>query len=223
MTTLAQLTERVRNKAKDPELGDGQIGDFLNDCQNEILGEAEYMFLERYDDPVEVSGGELDLPRDWQQTEQILVNKKGSMPRRLRYLPFREYFDKSTEYAYPDRNYTYTVFSNKVFFTLPRDNKPCAPTVGGLPELWQVRHMYLAKPKQLVKPEDKAVIPDEFSECLVLGALARVEQWRDNFDFAQIYENKQLEVIENMKRRFGPRQNDSGNRARLPYGHKVTI
>jgi hypothetical protein len=53
-------------------------------------------------------------------------------------------------------------------------------------------------------------------EALILGALARAEQVRDNFDFAQIYENKQDQILTNMKVRCSTGNLTAENRARLP-------
>ena len=75
---------------------------------------------------------------------------------------------------------------------------------------------YLAKPKKLVNGNDRPVIPYEYGEALVLLAQARAEQLRDNFDYAQIYENKADDLITSMKERYCPRQQEGGNRAKLP-------
>jgi hypothetical protein len=73
----------------------------------------------------------------------------------------------------------------------------------------------------LAQPTDKPVIPYEYGEALLLGALARAEQLRDNFDYAQIYENKKEELITNMKERYCPRQQEGENRAKLPVFQKT--
>jgi hypothetical protein len=63
---------------------------------------------------------------------------------------------------------------------------------------------------------DKPVIPAEYGEALVLRALARCEQIRDNYDFAAIYENKADEILVNMNERYCPRQQQEANRAKMP-------
>ena len=68
----------------------------------------------------------------------------------------------------------------------------------------------------LVNDTDKPLIPYEFGEILVLGALARCERRRDNFDYAGVYEAKMDELVTNMKLRYCPRQLANENRAKLP-------
>ena len=55
-------------------------------------------------------------------------------------------------------------------------------------------------------------------EALVLGALARAEEIRDNFDYAQLYRNQQDQILTNMKLRLGPGNLTAENRAKLPFG-----
>ena len=64
---------------------------------------------------------------------------------------------------------------------------------------------------------DKPILPDEFEEALVLGALSRAERERDNFDYAQIYKNQQDELLTNLKLRYGPGQLNMANRSSLNW------
>jgi hypothetical protein len=54
-------------------------------------------------------------------------------------------------------------------------------------------------------------------EALILGALARAEEVRDNYDYAQLFRNQQDQLLTNMKVRLGPGALTAKNRARLPY------
>ena len=54
-------------------------------------------------------------------------------------------------------------------------------------------------------------------EALILGALARAEEVRDNYDYAQLYRNQQDQILTNMKLRYGPGNLSVKNVARLPY------
>ena len=86
---------------------------------------------------------------------------------------------------------------------------------------YEVTLYYLAKPLPLSESTDIPVIPYEFGEILVMGALARAERLRDNFDYAAIYENKYDELVTNMKLRYCPRQLTGENRAKLPVAERL--
>ena len=106
-----------------------------------------------------------------------------------------------------------TCFGGKVVFKLPEPDKEAD---GDFTSNYTMRMYYLAKPKPLVKMTDKFIFPAEYGEILVLGALARAERLRDNFDYAAIYMNDFYDQITNMKQRLSARQLDAGNRAKLP-------
>ena len=209
--TFASLVERVKRKLRDAEYDDDDIKAFLNEAQYEVLGEDRYPFLEKVDEYQSSEGGELDLPLDYQSTFQIYARRGKSGRSMLTYVPSGEFF--GTKAAF-----TYTVFGNKVFYNLPRieyDEDKC--DCDESENFYQITHLYLAKPAEMEEDDDEPIIPREFSEILVLGALARAEQARDNFDFAQVYLNQQSNLMLDMKFRFGIKQQGAQNRARLPF------
>ena len=208
---LGGLTNRIKARLKDAEYSDSDIQQFLNDAYFDILGDTAYQFLERYYQATTQDGGPLLLPPDY-QTLIHLTASNGNTRYPLRYVPSREYFNSSEESSIG--NYTYTIFGNQLLYRLPdiSDEKD----EDGDEKFYTLRLYYLAKPKMMTLDTDKPVIPYEYGEALLLGALARAEQLRDNFDYAQIYENKKEELITNMKERYCPRQQEGANRAKLP-------
>ena len=48
--------------------------------------------------------------------------------------------------------------------------------------------------------------------------MARAEQYRDNFDYAQIYRNQQDQILTNMKLRYGPGNLVAANQSHTTYG-----
>lgn len=50
------------------------------------------------------------------------------------------------------------------------------------------------------------MIPPDFSNVLITGALAGVERHRENFDVAAVYERKVEDLAEDMLQRYGLRQ-----------------
>lgn len=207
---LGGLTNRMKARLKDAEYDETDITQFLNDAYFEILGDAEYQFLEKVYVATTQQGGPLLLPKDFQQTI-LLTADNGKGLYTLNYISKDDFFAQEREAS--TKNYKYTIFGNNLFYCVPNiaDDE-----VDGEEQFYTLKLYYLAKPVALVNPTDKPVIPAEFGEALLLGALCRAEQCRDNFDYAQIYENKKNELIINMKARYCPRNQRGENRAELP-------
>lgn len=206
---LSGLTERIKARLKDAEYSDADIQQFINDAYFEILGDTAYQFLEKIYRATTQEGGPLLLPPDY-QTLIHLTAKLDKTKQPLRYVPSRQFFDSGRDASI--KNYTYTIFGNQLFYGLPDVSDD---DIDG-EKFYTLDLYYLAKPKMLVQPTDKPIIPYEYGEALVLLAQARAEQLRDNFDYAQIYENKADELITSMKERYCPRQQEGANRAKLP-------
>ena len=204
---LGGLISRIKNRLNDAEYSDETITQFINDAYFEILGDAEYQFLERVSRQYADGSCFIMLPPNF-QTVICLTAKIDGNVRPLRYVPKSEYFAVDRESGI--NNYAFTSFGNQILFTLPNisedDNN----------DYYEMTLYYLAKPCMLTQDTDVPVIPAEFSETIVLNALARAERRRDNFDYAAVYENKCEDLITNMKMRYCPRQLQGDNRAKLP-------
>lgn len=213
---LGGLTNRIKARLKDAEYSDEDIHQFINDAYFDILGDTAYQFLEKLYVASTQQSDPLLLPRDY-QTLIHLTAKINNGVHQLRYLPARQFFDTDKDASV--KNYTYTIFGNQLFYSLPNISDQLDEN--GEEKFYQLSLYYLAKPKMLTALTDTPVIPYEYGEALLLGALARAEQLRDNFDYAQIYENKKEELITNMKDRYCPRQQEGENRAQLPVFERL--
>lgn len=200
--TLENLIEILRKRLQDEEFDSTLLTIFLNESMNEILGEDKYPFMQRIDKYTGEEHGEEVMTPDYAGTFYIYA-KQGKEPRQeLKYIPPEIYFENTKKYTF-----VYTTFANTLFYRLRKD-----PNEEG----FDVMHLYLVNPRPLVNLTDRPPIPPQFMEALILGAMARAEQVRDNFDFAQIYENKQDQILTNMKVRLSNGNLTAENRARLP-------
>lgn len=213
---LSGLTDRIKARLKDAQYSDTDIQQFINDAYFDILGDTAYQFLEKAYCASTQDGGPLFLPPDYQTLIHLTATKDHNK-HALRYIPSRQFFDTGKNASV--KNYTYTIFGNQLYYSLPDIEGELDEE--GDEKFYTLDLYYLARPKMLVQPTDKPVIPYEYGEALLLGALARAEQLRDNFDYAQIYENKKEELITNMKERYCPRQQEGENRAKLPVFQKT--
>lgn len=208
---LGGLIARIKTKLDDQEFPDETITQFLNDAYFDVLGDEEYQFLEQIYKASTQGSDILPLPSNFQSLFTLVAKgEQGLMP--LEYMPKEDFFALDKDDS--RKNYKYTIFGNQLFYGLPNIENDKTPT--GDDKFYELSLYYLAKPRAMVSENDKPLIPAEFGEILVLGALARCEQRRDNFDYAGIYEAKMDELVTNMKLRYCPRQLTNANRAKLP-------
>lgn len=208
---LGGLIARIKTKLDDQEFPDETITQFLNDAYLDVLGDEEYQFLEQIYKASTQGSDILPLPSNFQSLFTLVAKgEQGLMP--LEYMPKEDFFALDKDDS--RKNYKYTIFGNQLFYGLPNIENDKTPA--GDDKFYELSLYYLAKPRAMVSETDKPLIPAEFGEILVLGALVRCEQRRDNFDYAGIYEAKMDELVTNMKLRYCPRQLTNANRAKLP-------
>lgn len=200
--TLESLIEILRKRLQDEDYNGEVLTHFLNESQNEILGEDKYPFMQRIDECAVGEAGNFILPPNYAGTFYIYASQGDEPRQELKYVSPDEFFKA------PKITMAYTIFANQLFYKTRKDPNN---------QTYNLLHLYLVNPLPMANLTDKTVIPAQFIEALLLGALARAEQLRDNFDFAQIYENKQDQILTNMKLRYGPGNLTAQNTAQLPY------
>lgn len=208
---LSGLISRIKTRLNDAEYSDDTITQFINDAYFDILGDAEYQFLERHYQAHTQNSDVLLLPPDFQALIHLTASTDKGMWG-FRYMTKEEFFNKPKNSSQKD--YYFTIFGNNLFYNVPDISNEIDED--GEEQFYTLDLYYLARPRPLVLSTDMPVLPYEFSEALVLSALSRCERLRDNFDYAQIYENKADDLITNMKLRYCPRQLEGDNRAKLP-------
>ena len=201
--TLENLIGILRKRLQDEEFDAETLRIFLNESLNEILGEDKYPFMQRIDHYTADEKGEISLPLGYAGTFYIYAKKEHEPREKLKYISPEEYFENTKRHTF-----VYTIFANTIFYRLRND-----PDDTG----FDITHLYLANPLPLVKDTDITPIPPQYIEALVLGAMVRAEEIRDNFDFAQIYRNEQDQILTNMKVRYSTGNLTAESRAKLPY------
>ena len=206
--TLETLKDILRKRLQDEEFDGDTLTIFLNQSLNEILGEDKYPFMQRIDEYTAEPAGEINLPMCYGGTFYLYA-KKAKQPREeLTFISPEEFFDKTNT-----RQMVYTTFANTLFYKLRigPHGEDCAC------DDYTIMHLYLENPLPLKNDSDHTPIPPQYIEALILGALYRAEQLRDNFDYAQIYQNQQDQILTNMKLRYGPGNLTAQNTAKVPY------
>lgn len=206
--TLDNLVSILRRRLKDQEFDEDSLKEYLNNSQTEILTETKWPFLEMVDIYDADNTGTISLPFNYEATIKIFATSD-HFTRPLKYMKFEDFFSSATA----GRFYVYCVFGRELYYRLPEITE----NDDDYGELYRIKHFYMAAPKPLVKSTDRPTLPDEFEEALILGALARAEQERDNFDYAQIYRNQQENLLTNLKLRYGTGQLNMDNRANIKW------
>lgn len=213
---LSGLINRIKVRLDDEEYPDTTITQFLNDALFDMLGDAHYQFLEKIYAATTQAPGILPLPRDF-QTLITMTAKIGKNVWPFEYMDYKEFLNRDKHDG--TKNYRFTIFGGKLLYNVPDIEDELDED--GDERFYEINLYYLAKPLPLVQPTDVPIIPYEFGEALVMGAMARAERLRDNFDYAAIYENKYDELVTNMKLRYCPRQASGENRATLPVAERL--
>ena len=206
--TLETLKDILRKRLQDEEFDGDILKMFLNDSLNEILGEDKYPFMQRIDKYTAEPHGEINLPFGYAGTFYLYAKKDKQPREELTFISPEEYFRNTKHHSM-----VYTTFENTLYYRLRegQHGEDCNC------DDYTITHLYLENPRPLVNNADRTPIPPQYIEALILGALYRAEQIRDNFDFAQIYQNQQQQILTNMKLRYGPGNLTAQNTARLPY------
>ena len=202
--TLENLREILRKRLQDEEFDGDTLTLFLNQSLDEILGEDKYPFMQRIDKYTANDHGEINLPLGYASTFYIYARGPKEARTELKFISPEEYFSNTRRHQM-----VYTVFSNTLFYRLHKTPEE--------DEGFEITHLYLENPRPLKADTDIPPIPPQYMEILILGALYRAEQVRDNFDFAQIYQNQQDQLLTNMKMRYGPGNLTAQNVSKLPY------
>ena len=213
---LNGLITRIKILLDDQSYDESTIIQALNDAYFETLGEAHYQFLEKIFSAATQKSDVLPLPKNFQSVA-LLTAKLDKEIWRLNYLDYQDFMSHTVDSGAKD--FTYTIFGNQLFYSVPDIERKYEDE--DEQKFYDLRLAYLAKPVAMTKSTDVPLIPAEFGELLVLGALARLERIRGNYDFAGIHDNKKDELITNMKLRYCPRNLNNANRGRLPI--KVTL
>ena len=201
--TLENLKNILRKRLQDEEFDGDLLTQFLNDSLNDILGEDKYPFMQRIDKYGADTYGEISLPPAYASTFYIYAKKDKQPRQELKYMEPEFFFENTKAHTF-----VYTVFANTLFYRIQKDDDGNG---------FEIEHLYLANPMPLEKDTDRPPIPPQYMEALILGAMARVEEVRDNFDFSQIFRNQQAQILVNMKSRLGPGNLALKNRAKLPF------
>lgn len=210
------LIDSVIEQSKDDSFSRSLVLEYIQRTQDEVLGRQRFKFNE---DTVEVGLSEgsttYEYDCDHQEIIQlILVDESTVRPTiyQPNYISSNEFFDI---YPSPEDNnenppFNYTDYDGEIVFPAPLDRD------------YVVKMRYIESPRTLTdSTSSKPQIPVEFKNILIKGGLAGVEQYRENFDIAALYERRVEDLASDMLGRYGARKMGPGKaRTRgMSYGN----
>lgn len=192
---LSDLRTTIKARAKDTDLSNTLIDDYLNATQNEVLGRRRFTFMETTDTDTLSSGStEIELEGEVQIIDYLALTVNGT-PIELSYVPHRSFYQgvgsATTTAGQPN---TFTFYGRTIIFNCPADQS------------YTVTLHYTRRPSQLENDSDVPDIPLDYKELLIRGALAGVEEYRENFEIGGVHRRKVEELAEDMNLRYGLRQ-----------------
>lgn len=204
---LSGLITEVRTRAKDPSFDDSLITSFLQETQDEVLNRSRFPFMEESVSDTATQSSmtyELDYDIDVILTLTI-TDPDTSSDVKLTYLPFQRFDEEFVNRANTGESTPvyWSHFDNEIHFQAPLDKN------------YGITLRYTKTPILLENPNDVPDIPARYKQLLLRGAMARVEEYRGNFDIAGLHERKVEELAEDMLVRLTTRQ--------LTSPHKVAF
>lgn len=196
---VGSLITQVQRWAKDSTLDPTLIIEFLDDTQQEVLGEQVFSFMETTEiATLTANDTQRAYPADHQSTERIwLIDPdNNTLVYRVHYKKPLDFFKMFPDISNstPDVPRWWTDYGRSIRWSTP------------LKKNYELRHQYIKVPGTLAETSDVPDIPEEFKSILLFGALARVEEHRENFDIAAIRDLKKETRAEDMAIRYSPRQ-----------------
>lgn len=210
--TLSDLITKVQRRIRDTGYSSSEITDYLNDTQNDIYNEYRLPFMQTYVDytlfanVADITNSSGLLP-DYVQAVDLTVTTEGKESQ-LIYRPYEEIFaeypDPDDQTAYPSTTPQFWYFYDETIKVFPTSSVDLS-----------VRLRYYKKPTELVQATDVPSIPSNFSELLVVGAVYRVLQVKDNYDQAGVFQNKYDELLQKLVVKYSVPQTGHALRMRI--------
>jgi hypothetical protein len=194
---FSSLVTEIQKKSKDLSFSSDLIMYYLQDIQDSVLAHGGFPFDEdSTQETLNIGDNSYNKDKAIQLVESITITDPITLAtKQLIYKPFRvfnDYMDvyKSFPAGCPDY---FTDFGGQFIFERSLD------------KAYILTIQYITTQKS-ISLTDTPIIPYSFKQIYVLGGLAEVEEYRENFDKAAVYRRRMEDAIEDMGTRLNPRQ-----------------
>jgi hypothetical protein len=202
----------VKNRLGDPSFDSSILTQFANDTNREICNLADWPFKETaFQGTVDGTSAIYDFQSDCQSLINLILVDPNNNAVYLNYLQYKE-FDQ----LYPDPT-ALTAAQPSVWTSFGRTFQvgPATPD-----QTYTLLQRYIKNPTTITADSDMVDVPDEFSELMTLGMLARAQSANDQYYLAQITAQEFSAQLDAMKKRLLRRQ--TGELPRMGRSRKPT-
>jgi len=201
--TGATLITEIKTRAKDTTLTDSFVLSYIQETQDSVLGSHRYPQLDiTYEDTVTTGDTSYELPDDLQVISSIKFNSgtETFIPEYILPEEFERYFENAETYSTGAPTH-YTIFENEIVFNTILDKN------------YDLVLKYTRTPS-ILTTSSAPDVPEEYKWILINGALAGIEEYRQNFDIAGIYRRKVEDMAESFRLRYMTRQTSTPHKVR---------
>lgn len=199
---LAGVRQRVLvDKLDDEEYDPDVVDRFINDAQRDIFNQFELTFQEKiFSGTIPAGSTMFKLPADVAQIQSQILAGPDGRERSIedQYMPFRDFNRRfPTPANNPDGVLTaWTLHGGNMLTSAPLDDD------------YVMTIFYIAKPETLKLSTDVPLVPEEFSELLVLGAYKRIQLRNEDGDLAAQTEIEIQRILDQLVNKYGGRKAD---------------
>lgn len=180
---VGQIVTDVRNKLDDSNFSATLIKEYLNDAQREMVNRHKFKFMEAtYTASLTTGTYSYSLPTAVDIVEGFRITDPSGNEVDLtnNYLTFEEFDNRFPD---PDEQGT----AKPHWWTIREDSFLLYPRPDNTYSL-DIR--YQKQPTALSDDSDVPDVPERYKELLVVGILSRCHKFNDNYDLAQVEEEK---------------------------------
>jgi hypothetical protein len=174
-TTLSEIRTLVRQKLDDDQFDGDSIDRAINDYQRDLVNRHKFTFMESTDTTsVGLNSATMDLPDDFQQMLSLVRTSSPAGLITKNRIDYDNFMQLYPTYATNPINLPnmWTTYGGQVRFSNPANGN------------YNFQLDYLAAAPYLTQDTDICVVPDEFTEVVVQGALNRIFKIDDDYDIA---------------------------------------
>ena len=210
---VGDLTLSIRKRIKDLSFDSSLILEYIQEVNNEVSNHNKMPFMQVDDnDYIAVESIDYDLAANVETVLSVrLVDETTGnfiLPYFVPYPAFYDTYSVNTDQTSVTPSF-YTLFSDTIIWP------------GKLDRTYNMYFKYLKRPTTLTDDASVPDVPERFKEIILKGVLARVEDFRGNFDISAIYQRRYEDLVEDMLVKVNILPNGMSHKAR--FGQKSKI
>ena len=199
---LSTLVDEIIDKSKDSTFSRTRVATYIQHTQDLVLGRYRFKFNEKQSSTALNIGDATSTPSTPYQSilGLVLSHIDLAQPAQPEYMTPDSFFETfpSPQTQPQGLPRYYTDFGGIIYWSCPLDKE------------YSLGLRYQAVPKRLSADTDVPDIPEEFSDLLINGGLAGVEEYRGNFDIAAVHEREVEDLSRDLLARYGLRKMQPG-------------